>query len=286
MRRRTFIRGTLGAIVIGAAGCSPDGRDGSASAASAATPPSPPFALTESSAGRIVELTDGRLVVLDRSQRMLICLDSEGTTLWTIAGDELHGPVDAVEWNAHVAVPDRSGRVILVEADGSLSRMLPTGAPLASPGGAAVLDDGRLAVTDVLRHAVVALGADGSSEVLVEDQDGQGQVLNGPRGIVLDGEGHLHVASSGNARVEVFDQTGRWLRSYGGWSVGMRSPRALAIDAEGRALVADPVAGAVFAFERDALLERYDLVGEDGFAAAPISVQVLSDGSLRIGTYV
>jgi hypothetical protein len=89
--------------------------------------------------------------------------------------------------------------------------------------------------------------------------------------------------SGGNARLEVVSQGGEWLRSYGGTQDGLRGPIGLAIDAGGRSVVADPTAGAVFAFYAGMLVDRFEIARDDGFAASPRTVQLLPDGSLRVG---
>ena len=284
MRRRTFIRGAVGALALTGAACQPESRSPSPSPSLDGVGAAAPFDALQSSASQLVDVSGGRTLAIETGSRSIRLFGPDGSESWTLGEDVLHGPTHALEWDGRIAVLDRSGRVILVADDGAVSASLPGGDPLLAPSGAAVLDDGRLAVSDLLTHRVVALGTDGSLEVLFEDTEGQGAVLNGPAGIALGRDGDLHIVSSGNARIEVVRQTGQWVRSYGGLDDGLRVPRGIAMDDNGRALVADPVAGAVFAFEAGTLVERFDTLRNDGFAASPRTIQVLENGTVRIGT--
>ena len=284
MQRRTFIRGAVGVLALTGVACDPVSRAGSPSATAidGANVAASAFTTVESSNAYLVELTDGATIAIDRAHRTVSRLTPSGEVAWTLGEDVLNGPVQALDWNGELALLDRSGRVLIVSESGEVLRSLPDGEQLSSPADAVVLDDGRLAVSDTLVHRVVALERSGSIEVIFEDSEGQGAVLNGPRGLAIDAGGDLHIVSGGNARIEVIRQSGEWLRSYGGTADGLRGPQGLAIDAAGRSLVADPIAGSVFAFESGVAVERLEILREDGFAAAPRTVQVLADGTLRV----
>src|SRR5436305_828217 len=79
-----------------------------------------------------------------------------------------------------------------------------------------------------------------------------GASLNGPTGVAFAPDGLLHVADSGNARVQVFTTDGRWVASYGGYGSAegqMDVATAVRFDAAGRAWVADLPQGLVHVFE-------------------------------------
>ncbi|MFT6400530.1 MAG: sugar lactone lactonase YvrE [Bradymonadia bacterium] len=240
------------------------------------------FHIVESSTTSLYPISAGRSIAVDIRHRTVECVGAQGETCWSIADGTFAGPVLALEWQNSIAVVDRGGSVILLTEEGQVAGRLPADAQLSSPAGAAVLPDGRLAVSDTLGHRVVAFDAAGVMTTIFEDPDGQGTVLNTPRGLAVDADGNLHIVSGGNARIEVVTAAGRWVRSYGGIASGLASPRGIAIDEAGRALVADPVAGALFAFQDGVVLERHVVTREDGFAAAPSDVTVLADGSVRI----
>src|SRR5262249_33728671 len=64
----------------------------------------------------------------------------------------------------------------------------------------------------------------------------------GPRDIAITPSGEVLVADTGNKRIQVFDQRGTYLRSFGTEGAGpgqFREPVGLAVDKQGRIYVAD-----------------------------------------------
>ena len=100
--------------------------------------------------------------------------------------------------------------------------------------------------------------------------------------MALDADGSLHVVDTGNARVVVFDEGGNLLRTYGGLGDGMVRPHSVAIDMNGRAVVADPAAGSVFLYDRGRLAEAWRPLRANGFAMAPTNARILPDGTLHV----
>ena len=95
--------------------------------------------------------------------------------------------------------------------------------------------------------------------------------LNGPRALAVDGEGHLHVAEAGNARVQVFSTDGQVVRSY--TSDALVFPRAIAIDPAGFSYVADPSAGAIHVFDTaGAPVKRFEALTLGGRPVTPLDL--------------
>ncbi len=284
MNRRNFMRGAFGVAALAVSACDSNGTSPSEQPVGGLpnTADRAVFGLVETSESSLYPIGNGRALALDPRNRTVECVGTAGETCWSIADGTFSGPTHALAWKDSIAVVDRSGSVILLDDAGNVVGRLPSDGLLSSPAGAVVLADGRLAVSDTLGHRVVAFDASGAMSTILADSEGMGAVLNTPRGLAVDSAGNLHIVSGGNARVEVVTPDGQWLRSYGGTESGLASPRGIAIDDVGRAFVADPVAGAVFAFEGATMVERYVVSRDDGFAASPREVHVLADGSIRI----
>lgn len=106
------------------------------------------------------------------------------------------------------------------------------------PTGVAVAADGSFYVSDgYLNARVVKFSADG--KFLFQwgtAGSGPGQ-FDLPHGIALDGAGRVYVADRANARIQVFDESGRYLSQWSGKQLGR--PYAIAIGLGGMAYVAD-----------------------------------------------
>jgi predicted membrane-bound mannosyltransferase/DNA-binding beta-propeller fold protein YncE len=117
------------------------------------------------------------------------------------------------------------------------------------PTGLAVDEQGNLYVADTWNHRIQKLSPSGEAllswgrlaRVEVQDRTGFG-AFYGPRGVALGPEGHVYVTDTGNSRVQVFDDTGGFLRAFGGAGQGpgmLREPTGIALDAAGQVYVVD-----------------------------------------------
>ncbi|MGI8854777.1 MAG: NHL repeat-containing protein [Thermomicrobiales bacterium] len=64
----------------------------------------------------------------------------------------------------------------------------------------------------------------------------------GPRGIAIGPDGLLYITDTGNSRIQVFDQTGKFVRTFGALGTGpgqMDNPVGIAARADGTIAVAD-----------------------------------------------
>lgn len=106
------------------------------------------------------------------------------------------------------------------------------------PTGVAVAADGSFYVSDgYLNARIVKYSAAG--EFLFQwgtDGSGPGQ-FDLPHGITLDASGHVYVAGRGNARIQIFDESGQFLSQWSARQLGR--PYAIAISRNGKAYIAD-----------------------------------------------
>ena len=89
-----------------------------------------------------------------------------------------------------------------------------------------------------------------------EPGKGDGQLLD-PRGVAVDAQGYVYVADTGNARVQKFDQNGRFVAKWGPKGDGdadFVEPVAVAIDRTGNVVVLDAGEGWIKRFTPDGKL--------------------------------
>jgi predicted membrane-bound mannosyltransferase/DNA-binding beta-propeller fold protein YncE len=153
----------------------------------------------------------------------------------------------------------RNHRILHIAADGSLLQEWGTFADIASgnapigtfnePWGVAVGPDGSVYVTDTWNHRVQKFSAEGEpltswgqyGQPLPEDTASQNSFW-GPRGIAVDPQGHVFVADTGNKRIAVFDDEGKYITQFGtaGLDPGQfDEPVGVAVSGDGTVYVAD-----------------------------------------------
>jgi tripartite motif-containing protein 71 len=167
----------------------------------------------------------------------------KGTRLY-IADDQRH----------RILVTDTGGRIIRSVGGGSGSRP----GQLNFPYGVALDPQGRLFVADNMNHRIVRFSTASTGYAYKARWGSYGR---GPgqlafvRGIAADRAGNVYVANTGNDRIDVFDRSGRLLRSFGtsGRAEGQfNTPSGVATDSTGIRAVTDAVNG------------RVELLGLDG----------------------
>lgn len=214
-------------------------------------------------------VTSGNLLFVsdslnDRVQRFN--LDGSGATeiippgrLYNPRGLAVRGQrlIIADDKNHRLVVTDFGGRVIRTVGSGQGAR----GNQFSFPFGVAVDPQGRVFVADDINQRVLRFGPQPHYKYKARwghYGTGPGQLAY-PRAIASDRGGALYVTNTGNDRIDVFDRSGRLLRSWGVSGRGkgqFNAPLGIAADANGVRAVADSING------------RIELLNPDGSIAS------------------
>ena len=179
-----------------------------------------------------------------------------------------------------------------------------------APSGIARAADGRLFVADERNHLIRAISADGTT-VSTYAGDGFATFTDGststasfnfPLGIALTADGRLFVADEFNSRIRVISADGATVSTYASIGFGFangstttarfRSPRGVALAADGRLFVADEGDYRIRVISADgATVSTYAGSGDFGFAdgststarfSSPQGIAVATDGRVFV----
>ena len=172
----------------------------------------------------------------------------------------------AVRGTRLLVADDQHHRVLAMDTGGHVLKAIGSGqgagpGQLNFPYGVAIDRAGRVFVADDLNQRIVRFSS--APNYPYKARWGSYGTAPGqlayPRGLAVDAAGLVYVANTGNDRVDVFDNTGQLLRSFGtsGRAVGQfDAPLGVAADASGIRAVTDSVNG------------RLELLNPDGTIAA------------------
>jgi DNA-binding beta-propeller fold protein YncE len=132
------------------------------------------------------------------------------------------------------------------------------------PTGLAIAPDGTVFVADTWNHRISAFKPDGTPlrqwGTFFNGQENPAGLAQhtsdfyGPRGIAIAPNGLLYVTDTGNSRILVFDQTGKFVRTFGTLGTGpgqMDNPVGIAARKDGTIAVADTNNARVLIFNQD-----------------------------------
>jgi RHS repeat-associated protein len=220
-------------------------------------------------------------------------------------------------------------RIRRVDPDGTIDTIAGTGpygfagdggpataARLSSPRGLAIGPDGTLYITDTGANRIRHVKANGDIETVAgggQPADGLGDGgaatsarLSLPSAVAVGPDGTLYIADTGHHRVRVVGVSGQITTLAGDGQAGragdggradfarLRSPRGLAIDADGNVIVADTGNGRVRRIAPDGHISRIagggspaDGVGDGGPATAaglvsPVGLALTPDGRVLV----
>lgn len=138
---------------------------------------------------------------------------------------------------------------------------------LATPAGMAIdLENRFLYVADIDQDQVLVYDADSFQLLRKIGTPGKNHTLqtpgdfSKPTGVAVDQEGNLYVADTLNARIEVFDADGAFVRQFGKRGDGpgyFAMPKGVAVDCDGHIWVADSLQNRVQVYSQDGNLLIY-----------------------------
>lgn len=178
----------------------------------------------------------GSLLVTDEGANALFRLENGQASL--LLGEEsLLKPQGVAVASDSILISDTGHhRILKLDAQGQVSVLAGNGvsgfadgtaAQFKSPTRLAVASDGTVYVADTGNHRIRKIALDGTVSTVagtgIAGVNGDGSLaqnaqLNAPRGLALDGKGHLYVADTGNDRVRVIDLTQQEIETlYPSW---------------------------------------------------------------------
>ena len=224
------------------------------------------------------DLWQQRIYVCDTALGALVLLDLERGELRYVGGAGLVKPINlAIDRDGTKYVADTGrGAVIILDAEdryaGELTReggLKP--ADVAIAGDllyVADLQSRRVTVWDKLRREYLRSIPPQEQSSSAEGQGSPAAGLFSPVNLALDREGNLYVSDLGAFRVQKYDPSGRYLRSFGGLGTGpgqLVRPKGIDLDEEGRLYVVDAATELVQIFDpQGGLLLFFGEPREDG----------------------
>jgi tripartite motif-containing protein 71 len=217
--------------------------------------------------GVAVNKNGTRVYVVDSNHKLIKSFTSSGKPLATFGkaldaskgGEGFVNPLFvAVGPSGDVYVTDRSAATVSVySADGKFKSLFkPITADknfVWSPLAIATDNNGNVYVTDATKgqHRVLVFSQNGDLKLAFgKEGTGNGE-FEFANGLVVDTNGDIYVADSNNARVQVFDKAGKFLRVIGKTGTNaVGHPVGIGIDGKGRLDVADTFGHTVMVFEK------------------------------------
>ena len=199
-------------------------------------------------------------------------------------GARLLGPVGVAvaPGGAFFIVDGAGGRIFRFTATGGMQPFADS-VPWARPVGVAVDSArGRVVVVDADGHVVRVLGLDGRLQFTIGRRGARPGEFNYPTFVAIGPGGEIIIVDTMNFRVQVFDASGVFLRAFGspGDAAGhFAAPKGICADGEGRLFIADARFSAMHVYD----LEGRLLFALGRFGSAPdefaLPTGVACDGS-------
>ncbi|MHB9093371.1 MAG: 6-bladed beta-propeller [Eubacteriales bacterium] len=179
-----------------------------------------------------------------------------------IAGDSKNNVYVVDLYNGCISVHDSAGKFLRYFAEKDPKEMV-----IDSPGGLRIVDD-KLYVTEIKRGKIYVFDLTGKKLLEVGKPGIMPGELRSPNAVTADAEGNIYVTDTGNQRIQIYDKTGKFIRSINGSKDGkgtssLVNPRGIALDSRGNILVVSNLTHFVFAFDKEGN-EIYTFGGNGG----------------------
>ncbi len=249
--------------------------------------------------GMAVNKNGTRVYAVDSLNRKVWVFDRDGKTKGSFGKKEEPGQMEgfvaplfvAVAPNNDVYITDREGyRILIYSPLGEFKRYFipePGEVFIWSPLAIDIDDDGLIYLTDAQKdnHRVLVFKSDGK---LVREFGTKGSAkgaFNYPNGIAVDKDGQIYVADSSNARVQAFENKGKYLFSFrAGSDIEITHPVGINAKRSGEILVVESFGHEVQVFDDNGnFLYVFGEMGiGDGNLMYPQGIAVAPDGRVFV----
>jgi DNA-binding beta-propeller fold protein YncE len=220
-------------------------------------PMNKPMDVTRNSSFTYVSDTNNkRVMVFDTAGSLLYTFGEEGNGKgqfkfpYGIATDDQGNVYVADLYNGNISIFDAKGKFIDYFAKKTM-----TDKKIDTPAALRVIDK-KVYLTDIQTNKAYVFDLDG--KLLLEvGKPGMGDgELNAPNGITADAEGNIYVVDTGNQRVQIFDNNGKFVKIINGSNNGKGesifvNPRGIGIDDRGIMYVVSNLTHMVYGFDKD-----------------------------------
>lgn len=234
----------------------------------------------------------GNIYITDALNFQVNCYDADGKFLFSFGektpGDMVKNPPEGtfsypftlfIDKSDQVYVTDvKNGDIQVFGPDGNFIRRVTVtveeGMEEFRPNGLAVLDDGRMVVSDAGNHRFVILDKDGKILLSKGSRGSEPGQFVFPDELIVTADGTICIVDVINCRIQEFDLKGNFIRAFGeaGQSAGtFGRPKAMTLDSNGRIWVSDAMANLVqiFTLEGEVKSALTSFESEDIFLATP-----------------
>ena len=204
---------------------------------------------------------EGKLYITDTARADVFLFEPKRGKATSLVNEGVTGlfkPIDvATDASGRVFVTDsQADRVSVLGSDWKLIQYLAPDVPFKQPTGIEADEkNNRLYVVDTHNHHIQIFELDTLKPVgILGKRSKEEGGFNFPSHIAVDGEGTVYVADTMNARIQIFDKEGKFLRTFGqfGDIVGMFArPKGVEVDSEGHIYVVDAAFNNVQIFDQE-----------------------------------
>ena len=125
-----------------------------------------------------------------------------------------------------------------------------------------VICPGLLATVLLASLAAPAAAIDADVGAVVGTEGKSQLQFDEPTGVAIDSDGNIHIADSGNARIQVLSTKGAFVRFYGNtMAPKLKEPYGIAIDRADQIFVTDMGVGRVFVYKKDGSVQTEQTYG-------------------------